>query len=66
MSQRASDKRPKLKKTAVRFGTWKVRSLYRAGSLMTVAKDISKYKLDLTGVKEAHSRDIDNEKDALL
>jgi hypothetical protein len=30
------DKRPKLKKTDARFCTWNVRSLYRAGSLMTV------------------------------
>jgi hypothetical protein len=36
----------------MRFGTWKVRSLYRAGSLMTVAKQIPKYKLDLVGVQE--------------
>jgi hypothetical protein len=27
-------------------------NLYRAGSLMTVAKEISKYKLDLVGVQE--------------
>jgi hypothetical protein len=27
------DKRPKLWNTDMRFGTWKVRSLYRAGSL---------------------------------
>jgi hypothetical protein len=33
----------------MRFGTWNVRSLYRAGSLMTVASEISKYKLDLVG-----------------
>jgi exonuclease III len=31
---------------------WNVRSLYRAGSLMTVAKEISKYKLDVMGVQE--------------
>jgi hypothetical protein len=31
----------------MRFGVWNVRSLYRVGSLMTVAKEISKYKLDL-------------------
>jgi hypothetical protein len=36
----------------MRFGAWNVRSLYRAGSLMAVAKVISKYKLDLVGVKE--------------
>jgi exonuclease III len=46
------DKRPKLKKIEMRFGTWNVRSLYRAGSLMTVAKEISKCKSDLVGVQE--------------
>jgi hypothetical protein len=34
-----------------RFGTWNVRSLYSAHSLITVAKGISKYKLDLVGVQ---------------
>jgi hypothetical protein len=36
----------------MRFGTWNVRSLYRAGSLRTVAEEVSKYKLDLLGVLE--------------
>jgi hypothetical protein len=36
----------------VRFDTWNVRSLYRAGSVVTVAKGISKCKLDLVGVQE--------------
>jgi hypothetical protein len=31
---------------------WNVRSLYRAGFIMTVAKEISKYKLDLVGIQE--------------
>jgi hypothetical protein len=31
---------------------WNVRSLYRAGSLMKVVKEISKCKLDLVGVQE--------------
>jgi hypothetical protein len=35
----------------MRFGTWNVRSLYRAGCLMTVAKELSKYKLYLVGVE---------------
>jgi hypothetical protein len=43
------DKRPKLRKMDMRFGTWNVRSLYSVGSLMTVAKEISKYKLNLVG-----------------
>jgi exonuclease III len=36
----------------ITFGTWNVRSLYRASSLRTVAEEISKYKLDLVGVQE--------------
>jgi exonuclease III len=36
----------------MRFSTWNVRSLYRAGSLPTDAKKISKYELDLVGVQE--------------
>jgi exonuclease III len=35
-----------------RFGTWNVRSLYRIGSLTTVAREMVKYKLDLVGVQE--------------
>jgi hypothetical protein len=45
------DNRPKRKKRDMRFGTWNVRSMYRAGSLRAVAKEISKYKLDLVGVQ---------------
>jgi hypothetical protein len=37
----------------MRFGTCNVRSMYRAGSLRAVAEEISKYKLDLVGVREA-------------
>jgi exonuclease III len=36
----------------MRFGTWNVRSLYRAGSLMTVLKELSRYRLDLVGAQE--------------
>jgi hypothetical protein len=35
-----------------RFGTWNVRSMYRAGSLRAVAEEISKYNLDLLGEQE--------------
>jgi exonuclease III len=34
------------------FGKWNVRSMYRSGSLMTVARELAKYKLDLVGVQE--------------
>jgi hypothetical protein len=45
------DKLPELRKTVMRFGTWNVKSLYNAGPLKTVAKEISKYKLDLVGLE---------------
>jgi exonuclease III len=36
----------------MRFGTWNVRSLYMSGSLMAVARELTRYKLDLVGVQE--------------
>jgi exonuclease III len=36
----------------VRFGTWNVRSLYRAGSLTAAARKLARHKLDLLGVQE--------------
>jgi hypothetical protein len=36
----------------MKFGLWNVRSLYRAGSLMTVSRELSRYNLDLVGVQE--------------
>jgi hypothetical protein len=36
----------------MRFGTWNVRSMYRAGSLRPVGEEILKHKLDLEGVQE--------------
>jgi exonuclease III len=41
----------------MRFGIWNVRSLYKAGSLMTVLRELSKYKLDLVGVQEVRLED---------
>jgi exonuclease III len=35
-----------------RCGTWNVRSLYLAGSLTTVARQLAKYKLDVMRVQE--------------
>jgi len=35
-----------------RSETWNVRTLYRAGSLKTVAIELAKYSLDLVTVKE--------------
>jgi hypothetical protein len=42
----------KLRKMDMRPGRWNVRSLYRAGSLMTVEREESKYRLDSVGVQE--------------
>jgi len=36
----------------MRFGTWNVRSLYRAGSLTAAARELARYKLDLVVVQE--------------
>jgi hypothetical protein len=43
----------------MRYGTWDVRSLYRAGTLKTVARELGKYKLSVQEVrweKEATER----------
>jgi hypothetical protein len=36
----------------MRFGTWNVRCLYRASSLMAVSRELSIYNLDIVGVQE--------------
>jgi exonuclease III len=36
----------------MRFGLWNVRSLYRARFLMTVSRELARYKLDLVRVQE--------------
>jgi hypothetical protein len=36
----------------MRFGTWNTRSLYRVGSLMTVSRELSRYRLDLVRAQE--------------
>jgi exonuclease III len=35
----------------MRFGSWNVRSLYRAASLTTVARELARYKLDFVCVQ---------------
>jgi exonuclease III len=40
----------------MRFWTWNVRNLYKAGPIVTVSKEMSKYKLDLVGVQEVRWR----------
>ena len=44
--------RPQQWKTDMRFGTWSVRSLYRSGSLIKVARELARCKLDLLGIEE--------------
>jgi hypothetical protein len=51
------DKRPKRRNIDVRFGTWSVRGLYRAGSLMTDSRELSRYRLDLMEVQEVRWED---------
>jgi hypothetical protein len=46
------DKRPKRQNIDKRFGLWNVRRLYKVGSLMTVSRKLSKFKIDLVGVQE--------------
>jgi hypothetical protein len=36
----------------MRFRLWNVRSLYRAGSLMTVSRELARYQVDFEGVQE--------------
>jgi hypothetical protein len=43
-------KRLKLRNIYMRFGTWNVRRLYRVGSLMTVSRELARYKFDLVEV----------------
>jgi hypothetical protein len=36
----------------MRYGTWNVRSLYRAGLLTAAVRELARYKLDLVGVQK--------------
>jgi len=44
--------RSKQQKRDIRFGSWNVRSLYRAASFTAAAKELARYKLDFMGVQE--------------
>ena len=44
--------RPWQRKMDMRFGTWNVRSLYRAGALGLVTSEIDKYRMDVVGVQK--------------
>ena len=36
----------------IKLGTWKVKSLYRAGSFKAARRELARYKLDVVGVQE--------------
>ena len=42
----------KERKRDMRFDTWNVKNLYRAGSHTATSRESSRYKLDLVGVQE--------------
>ena len=44
--------RARQRKRDIRVGTWNVRSLYRAGSIMVAARELARYKLDVVDVQE--------------
>jgi len=44
--------RSRQRKRDIVLGTWNVRSLYRAGSLTAVDRELARYKLDLVGLHE--------------
>jgi len=44
--------RSRKRKRDIILGTWNVRSLYRAGSLTAVTRELARYKLDLVGLQE--------------
>jgi hypothetical protein len=35
----------------MKFGTWNISSFHRVGSLMTVSRELSRYRLDLVGAQ---------------
>jgi hypothetical protein len=45
------DNRLKRRNMDMRFGTWDIGSLYRVGTLMTVSRELSRYRFDLVGVQ---------------
>jgi hypothetical protein len=44
--------RSRQRKGDILVGTWNVKSLYRAGLLTAVARELARYKLDLVGEQE--------------
>ena len=44
--------RPWQRKMDMRFGTWNVRSLYRAGALGLVTSELDRCRMDLVGVQD--------------
>jgi exonuclease III len=44
--------RAKHRKRDMRFGTWNITNLHRAGLLNMLARELGKYKVDVVGVQE--------------
>jgi hypothetical protein len=42
----------------MRFGTWNVRNMYRAGLLRIMAEEISKYQLDLMEYRRSDGTEV--------
>jgi hypothetical protein len=51
------DMRSKLWNLDMKFGTWNIRSLYKAGWLVKLSKELTECKLDLVGVQEGRWED---------
>jgi hypothetical protein len=41
----------------MRFGKWNMKGFYRAGSLMTVSRELLRYRLDLVAMQEVSWED---------
>jgi hypothetical protein len=55
------DKRSKGRSMDIRFGTLNAQSVSSVGSLMTVSRELSKYRLALVGAQEVSWKGIGNE-----
>jgi hypothetical protein len=51
------DKRTKRSNMDMRYETWNIWSLCRVGSLMTVSRELSRYRIDLVGGQEVRLED---------
>jgi hypothetical protein len=52
------DKRPKRRNVDIRYGLRNISSFYRAGSLMTVSRELARYKLLSVGYRRSDGREV--------